>query len=210
MCDGPSFERGSIALSTLRQIAHPTISITEPPTAIKLATAAKRAKAVAALTHVLNSGWCAFCIDAAQNDVMIQSAHQVITALANAPAIAENPIDDDDDAIGNDDPLAMLVDDRPTGVSSAIPIDYNRALDKDMLTNPTLLPISTDRMAGHEIKTFEQRYSAFLKSPEAGNGLNTNHNNATLGDVDVAALVSLINAPVPFDNAEHIIAYLCL
>ena len=207
VCDGPSFERGSIALSTLRQIAHPTISTTEPRTAIKLATAAKRAKAVAALTHVLNSGWRAFCIDAAQNDVMIQSAHQVITALANAPAIAENPIDDDDDAIGNDDPLAMLVDHRPTGVSSAIPIDYNRALDKDMLINPTLLPISTDRMAGHEIKTFEQRYSAFLKSPEAGNGLNTKHNNATLGDVDVAALVSLINAPVPFDNAEHIIAH---
>ena len=205
--DAPSFECGHLALSTLVHFAHPTVTVSEPQTASKLATAAKQCKIVAALTHVLNGAWRPFCVDTAQHDLMMRYAHELITALANAPATMEGPTDIDT-LDGDTCPLDVLVNDRTAAVSSVYASESTRLPDEAISAAKLKFPSSAELVASDEKQHFEQRYGAWFLRHGTTNDSKLRHKTTALAGADMAALVSLITAPEPLDDAERITAHL--
>lgn len=189
--DIPSFERASIAVSALLHFAHPTVAVVEPLTAVNLASAAKRVKAVTALTSALNGGWRAYVTDDAHNDAIMQDARQIITALANAPTGSDDANDDNNPLADNDTDSAY----NSYGT-------YMHTLKDNMLHTKSHFPPAVNDGSQH----FEQRYSTWLQKPCVTNKANIPR--VALGGADPAALVSLITAPPPLNNAERIAAHI--
>ena len=172
--DTCGFKLARIALSVLLHFTHPIDIIKTPQTTVKLAAAAKHTGAIGSLAYALNGGWTLDCIDVSENNFVTRSAHQILTAIANAPNICS------------------------TGHQVDINDRTNRDHEASFLSSIEI--VSSDRRS-----YFEERYKS--RSQEL-HLLAPNRTFWPVGEVDVAALVSLIATTMKSDDPAVVSAHL--
>ena len=163
--DTCGFKLARIALSVLLHFTHPTDIIKTPQTTVKLAAAAKHTGAIGSLAYALNGGWTLDCIDVSENNFVTRSAHQILTAIANAPNIC----------------------------STGHQVDINDRTSRDHEASflSSIEIVSSDRRS-----YFEERYRSRSQELQL---LAPNKTFWPVGEVDVAALVSLIATTMKSD-----------
>jgi hypothetical protein len=192
--DQPSFKRAYFAISVLLHFTHPIGVVAEPLTAVRLSLSAKRAKAMEVLTAALNGSWRIYCDENAKNDAIIQAARQIITTLANAP----NYEADNSGAL-----LGKFVVQPVRGQETTTTLLDSSEDSKSSLQS------SSDLICDDDSHHFEHRYSKWAQRlrTQVSNGAPARSKSVVFSNTDTAALVSLITAPVPADNAERIKAH---
>jgi hypothetical protein len=109
---------------------------------------------------------------------------------------------------GDTRPLDVLVNDRTAAVSSVYASESTRLPDEAISAAKLKFPSSAELVASDEKQHFEQRYGAWLLRRGTTNDSKLRHKTTALAGADMAALVSLITAPEPLDDAERITAHL--